>query len=147
MTPPTTPAPDSRLRAEFIDIVGAAFDESAGCQRAPSHHVNLWCYWPNSDDQPCEECRRLHDAIQRFVLVRASVSSEAPHVEHLGTLPCHTPACGYEKGMQTTGPADVMRIGRLVRLMCQRCAGNWGLSPNDLKALPPAAPAPDEDKS
>jgi len=47
-------------------------------------------------------------------------------LEHLGTAPCYTPACGYVKGMSTTGPADIIRIGRFTRLICQRCGANHG---------------------
>lgn len=46
--------------------IGDAFDQSRGCRRAPSQCANLWCYWPNSDDKPCEECQILRVAIERY---------------------------------------------------------------------------------
>lgn len=38
---------------------------------------------------------------------------------YLATALCHTPACGT---------ADIWRIGDRFKLICQQCAGSWGLN-------------------
>lgn len=53
-------------------------------------------------------------------------------IEHVGLAYCHTPACGHIPGTQTNGLSDVIRVGRLLRLMCQRCGGDWGISENEI---------------
>lgn len=52
--------------------IGEIFDESIGCRRAPSHGVNLWCYWPNSDSEPCESCK---STMERLLAVLAAIPS------------------------------------------------------------------------
>jgi hypothetical protein len=60
-------APHASDPQAFIWSVGAAFDESTGCQKAASKRANLWCYWPNSDPaEACEECQRLYQTILKF---------------------------------------------------------------------------------
>lgn len=56
-------------------------------------------------------------------------------IEYLGTAPCHTPACGWKPGMATNGLADVFRIGRFTKIVCQRCGGTHGLSDHDLREM------------
>lgn len=51
----------------------------------------------------------------------------------IGTIPCHTPACGWKKGMETPGPANIVRMGSCVRVWCERCGGCWGMSKEGLK--------------
>ena len=51
-------------------------------------------------------------------------------IEHLGQRPCHTPACGFRlAGVKpgNSGPADLIRIGRVTLLVCQRCAAHHGV--------------------
>lgn len=44
--------------------LGSIFDQALGCRRAPSQRANLWCYWPNSTEPPCEACRWLMEQIR-----------------------------------------------------------------------------------
>ena len=40
-------------------------------------------------------------------------------LERIGWAACHTPGCGQ---------ADMILIGRLVKIICQKCGGTWGTS-------------------
>ena len=40
-------------------------------------------------------------------------------LERIGWAACHTPGCGQ---------ADMILIGRFVKIICQKCGGTWGTS-------------------
>jgi hypothetical protein len=46
-------------------------------------------------------------------------------LERIGWAACHTPGCGQ---------ADLIAIGRFVKIICQRCGGAWGTMPAVEKA-------------
>ena len=41
-------------------------------------------------------------------------------LERIGWAACHTPGCGQ---------ADLLAIGRFVKVVCQTCGGTWGQLP------------------
>lgn len=57
----------------------------------------------------------------------------AAALTHLGWMPCRTPACGWKDAAKPSenGLSDVVQIGKLTRLVCQRCGGNWGIAPHE----------------
>jgi hypothetical protein len=58
-------------------------------------------------------------------------------VEYLGTTICHTPACGWSStAKQHTRFADVVRIGRFTKVICQECGSCKGLRTYDLPDHP-----------
>lgn len=55
-------------------------------------------------------------------------------VEYLGTTICHTPACGWSSAAKRyTRFADVVRIGRFTKVVCQECGSCKPLRTCDLK--------------